>query len=227
MKIPYVSYKQIKMLDEFMVEQFGVEVVMMMEEAGYRIAEFIRDNFSRGKLIVCAGKGNNGGDGLAAARHLKNFGYDVEIFLITKELANEPMRYLKIAELMNINLFTSIDELKLKIKSYDLVIDSLIGYSLSGAPRGIYKEAIEAINTVSCPVVACDIPSGVDTDHGTIYEPYVRATHILFLSLPKQGCKNLLADKYVGDIGVPRELYESIGVAPVNYFQDTSILRLD
>jgi len=76
-------------------------------------------------------------------------------------------------------------------------------------------------------IIACDTPSGVDTDKGPIYDLHINASHILFLSLPKIGCKDLKAEKYVADIGVPKDLYKMIGLKAKNYFKKNSIIDLN
>ena len=137
MSIPYVSRKQIAKLDELIVNHFKISVLMMMENAGYRMAEFVRQQFPKKKnILICAGKGNNGGDGIAAARHLLNFGYSPKLFLITANLKNEPAAYLKIAKMLKIPIFTSLQKLALELKHTDIVYDCLIGYNLRGKPEG-------------------------------------------------------------------------------------------
>jgi len=227
MSIPYVTHKQIAKLDELMVKHFKISVVMMMENAGYRSAEFFRQEFpKRKKILICVGKGNNGGDGIAAARHLLNFGYKPRIFLIPPQLKKEPATHLKIAKILNIPLFTSITQLKKEVKKTDVIYDCLIGYNLRGNPRGKFAEAIELMNNSKKLIVACDTPSGIDTDKGAIYSPYINASHIVFLSLPKIGCKKLKAKKFVADIGVPADLYPKIGIVKRDYFNKEEIIKL-
>jgi hydroxyethylthiazole kinase-like uncharacterized protein yjeF len=227
MHIPYVSREQITKLDELMVNHFKIPVVMMMENAGYRMAEFIRKEFaSKKKILFCIGKGNNGGDGIAAARHLLNFGFSPTLSLITEELKkNEPKKHLEIAHVLGIPIFTSLERLPKEIEETDVIIDCLIGYNLQGAPRDSFAYAISAMNDSGKPIVACDVPSGVGDEE--IFEPHVNATHILFLSLPKRGCQQLEARKFVCDIGVPAALYPMIQIEKKNYFEHMNIVSLD
>jgi len=227
MSIPYINHQQIAKLDTLMVSYFKIPVTMMMENAGYRMAEFIRQEFPKKKnILICVGKGNNGGDGIAAARYLLNFGYKPKLFLITTQLKKEPAMYLKVAKILKIPILTSIVQLRKEVKKTDSIYDCLIGYNLKGNPRNKFAEAIETINASKKPVVACDIPSGIDTNKGVAYSPYVHASHILFLSLPKIGCKKLKAKKYVADIGVPADLYPKIGVKKKDYFKKRGIVSL-
>ncbi|MBR9690629.1 NAD(P)H-hydrate epimerase [Candidatus Woesearchaeota archaeon] len=225
--IPYVNQKQISKLDKLMVEQFNIPVVIVMESAGYRLAEFARKQFPREKnILICCGKGNNGGDGIAAARHLLNFGYKPKIFLITKDVKNEPKTHLDIARKLKISIITTLKKLENELEKTNIVYDCLIGYNLKGNPKGDFKEAINLINKSKKKIVACDIPSGIDADKGVISENYIKASHILFLSLPKIGCKELKAKKFVADIGVPKALYPKIKIKAKNYFQKKSIIKI-
>jgi len=227
MAIPYVSRKQIAKLDQLMVRHFKIPIIMMMEHAGYRMAEFVRKTFpKKRRVLICCGKGNNGGDGIAAARHLLNFGYQPTLFLITNQLKHEPKMHLRIVKTLNIPLITSLKQLQRELNKTDIVYDCLIGYNLKGVPRGKFTNAITSINNVKKPIIACDVPSGVDTDKGITQDSYIRASHILFLSLPKQGCKRLNAKKYVADIGVPKALYPKINVKAGNYFKKQPIVTL-
>lgn len=222
-----VSRKDIAKLDELMIEYFGIPVVMMMELASYRLAELVRLRYpTKKQVLICAGKGNNGGDGIAAARHLLNFGYEPVIFLLSEELKEEPAQHLAIAKKLDIRVVTGFDDLELLLHTVDLVLDCLLGYNVNGVPRGAYAETILKMNESGKPILACDMPSGVDTDEGAIFEPYIRAETILFLSLPKQGCDSLPAEKYVADMGVPAALYPMIGLAEENLFEKESIIRL-
>jgi hydroxyethylthiazole kinase-like uncharacterized protein yjeF len=224
--IPSVTREQIAKLDELMVDYFKIPVVMMMELASYRLAEFIRQRYpEQRRVLLCCGKGNNGGDGIAAARHLLNFGYEPVIFLVSEELKADPATHVEIAKGLDIRILTRFDDLELLLHDVDLVVDCLLGYNLEGGPRDAFAEAIHTINESGKPVVACDIPSGVDTDEGPIYEPYVRAETILFLSLPKRGCDQLEGEKYVADMGVPAQLYPMIGLQEKNHFAKESIVK--
>jgi len=226
MQVPYINHKQISKLDDLMVNYFNIPVVMMMENAGYRMAEFIRKQFPTKKriLLVC-GKGNNGGDGIAAARHLLNFGYEPTIFLITKKISKEPLIHLKIAKKLQIPMITTTKELRKEIVKQDIVYDCLIGYNLKGGLKKEFKKVVEIINQIKKPIIACDIPSGIDTDKGAIHKEYINATHILFLSLPKIGCKKIKAKKFVADIGIPKALYAKINVKSQNYFKKETIIK--
>ena len=224
--IPWATREQCAKLDELMVEKFHVPVLAMMEQAGTRLAEFVRQEFPKSRtILICCGKGNNGGDGFAASRHLRNFGFEVAMYA-AKESRAEPLVFREDAISLGVPIFSSLEKLKAEISKADLIIDCLIGYNLQGAPREPFAAAIRMLNKSGKPVIACDIPSGVDADKGAIFQPYVRASHILFLSLPKVGCKTLDAKKWVADIGVQKELYPLIGFPEEDYFSEAPLLQV-
>ncbi|MBR9680427.1 MAG: NAD(P)H-hydrate epimerase [Candidatus Altiarchaeota archaeon] len=225
--VPWVSKAQISKLDSLMVNHYKISVIMMMENAGYRMAEFVRLKYPKKKdVLILVGKGNNGGDGLSAARHLLNFGFSPKIFLIDKQLKGPSKRHLEISKKLKIPIFTSIKTLKSELKETKLIYDCLIGYNLKGEPRGKFKDVIDISNNSKRPIIACDVPSGIDTDKGIIYNTHIKPHSILFLSLPKIGCKKIKSKKYVADIGVPKDLYRKIKVDPNNYFKKNSIIKL-
>lgn len=226
MQFPYISKEQMSILDQKLVDS-GITVTIMMEDAGRRLAEFARDNFKDKKNVLLAcGKGNNGGDGISAARHLQNFGFFPTLYLITEELQNEPLLYLNIAKKCQVPIITQIQELEKQIKETDIIYDCLIGYNLKGEPKDEFKEAIEIINKSKKQVISCDIPSGTDADLGIIHKIYIKADYIIFLSLPKVGSKDIDAQKYVADIGVPQKLYKEINIKQDNYFKEKDIIKI-
>lgn len=227
MKFPFVNRQQISELDRLMVERFRIPVSMMMEQAGYRIAEFVRSVNRKNKpVVICVGKGNNGGDGIAAARHLLNFGYEPKLFLVSEDIKGEPLEHLNVARTLGIPLIAR-KNLEEETFGCGTIVDCLIGYNLSGAPRPPFDEVIRIINRSGKPIISVDIPSGIDTDKGPIHSDYIHATHILFLSLPKIGCLEVGAEKFVGDIGVPKALYPLIGIEAKNYFEKRGIEKID
>ena len=119
------------------------------------------------------------------------------------------------------------------VKLADLILDAIIGYSLSGAPRGVSASLIRAVNDHDAPVLSLDVPSGVDTATGSVYDPSIKADATLTLALPKEGLKGDAArervgELYIGDISIPPELYArpplNLDVGPI--FADDSIVRL-
>jgi NAD(P)H-hydrate epimerase len=114
----------------------------------------------------------------------------------------------------------------------DLILDALIGYSLSGDPRGAVAEWIERVNVSKRPVLALDTPSGLDTTTGIPAASCIRAKATMTLALPKTGlltpqAQSFVGDLYVADISVPPELYKRIGVTVAPIFSQETIIHFN
>lgn len=214
-RIPAISTRQMVEVDRLMIEKYGVLLIQMMENAGRNLAELSRrllggDLHTR-QVVVLAGAGNNGGGGMAAARHLHNRGADVRLKLVARSsgLKDAPGRQFQILSAIGINPEEEPD-----LSQAHLIIDAMIGYGLEGDPIDPVAEWIERANASSRPVVALDVPSGLDAATGKPGSPCLRAAATLTLALPKTGLLAPQAREYVGDlhladIGVPPELYAS------------------
>ena len=216
-EVPFISTDQMREVDRAMIDDYDIVLIQMMENAGRELAHLARSRFLEGdprgrKVLVLAGTGGNGGGGLVCARRLDNWGADVTVWLPAppSELAETPRHQLTILERMEVPIEIAGDESDLP--SADLIVDALIGYSLSGAPRGSSAGLIRAANAHTAPVLALDVPSGVDTATGAAYDPAILAEATLTLALPKQGLQRDTAKKQVGelylaDISIPPGLY--------------------
>lgn len=236
--LPYLTTEQMIEVDRAMIEDYGIDLIQMMVNAGRNLANLARSRFlngdPRGKhVIVLAGTGGNGGGALVAARRLSNYGAQVEIVL-TKTPANfrpVPAHQLSILSKMFVTLLdaTRLDQ----TQQADLVLDGIIGYSLSGPPRGLAADLIRWANDQTAPVLALDVPSGLDATQATVYDPTIRATATLTLALPKVAFRNpasvgVTGELYLADIGVPPQLYAqpplNLTLGPI--FAQSDILRL-
>jgi NAD(P)H-hydrate epimerase len=113
-----------------------------------------------------------------------------------------------------------------------LILDAIIGYSLSGNPRGVAADLIRWANMKNTPILALDTPSGLDTTSGRAYEPTIRATATMTLALPKQGLLNPNSTLYVGelylaDISIPPELFAKMGIAVPPLFAEQDIIHIE
>ncbi|MBN1666798.1 MAG: NAD(P)H-hydrate epimerase [Anaerolineales bacterium] len=230
MQIPHITTQQMVEVDRLMIEEYGIQLIQMMENAGRNLAELSRRMLGgevRGKRIaLLCGAGNNGGGGMVAARHLHNWGAEIVLKVLPGEekLKNVPAHQFHILEKMGILDWENID-----LDSVDLVIDAMIGYGLTGDPREPIADWIQRLNDADRPVLALDTPSGLDTTTGIPGNPCVRATATMTLALPKSGLMTTQAKPFVGalylaDIGVPPELYAapSLGLNIGHIFiQDT------
>jgi NAD(P)H-hydrate epimerase len=236
-EVPHLTTAQMVEVDRAMIEDFGIDLVRMMENAGRNLAHLARSRFLDGdprgrSVVVLAGHGGNGGGALVAARRLSNYGADVAVVISRPEfdLASVPGQQLDIVQRMGIGV-QSVDMVA-GVPPADLMIDGLIGYSLSGAPQGATASLIEWANLQGAPVLSLDAPSGVDTTTGTVFEPAIRATATMTLALPKEGLRSPGVESHVGelylaDISVPPELYaESLNIEVGPLFAESDLVRL-
>ncbi len=235
--VPHLTASQMVEVDRAMIEDFGIDLVQMMENAGRNLAHLARLRFLEGdpsgrSVIVLAGHGGNGGGALVAARRLHNYGARVTVVISrsAQEFAPVPAQQLDILRRMGVPIET--DHALADLSAADLVIDGVIGYSLSGAPRGRAATLIEWANQQPAPVLSLDAPSGVDVTDGVVHQPAVRAAATMTLALPKEGLRAAGVDAHVGelylaDISVPRELYSTyLGIALGPLFAEGDLLRL-
>lgn len=237
--IPTVTVEQMREVDRLMVEEIGISILMMMENASRNIAVLARKmlggSIQGKKIVILCGKGNNGGDGLGASRHLINFGADCRVFLSTTALnlgSNAKVQYdilLKLkAEINEYDAFSK-KQLESELLSTDLIIDALLGYNLVGAPKEPIAKFIKLVNNAKKPVLAIDIPSGLNGNTGEAYDPAVKAVTTITLALPKAGLTKDVARDYVGelylaDLSVPRIVYKKLGINIPNIFEHEEVI---
>lgn len=237
--LPALTTKQMIEVDRAMIEDYRIELIQMMENAGRDLAHLARRRFldgdPRGKpVVVLAGSGGNGGGALVAARRLHNYGADVRVYLTRPraEFAPVPAHQLDILLRMGVPVFEA-GEIVTALAP-QLIVDGIIGYSLQGDPRGAAADLIRWANGQGAPILALDTPSGLDTASGTAHAPTIRAAATMTLALPKVGLMSDAATPYVGelylaDISVPPALYAGPGlqfsVEPIFAFEDIVRLR--
>ncbi|MEX1009424.1 MAG: NAD(P)H-hydrate epimerase [Acidimicrobiia bacterium] len=215
---------QMRDVDRRMIEDFHIELVQMMENAGRNLADLAVALFDPLDAVVLAGPGGNGGGGIVAARHLANRGVRIAI---TRSHADDDLspvtaHQVEIAQRMVI----AVDD---EPREASLVIDALVGYGLRGDPAGRTAALIRWANERSSPVLSLDIPSGLDATTGRIGDPCVRATATLTLALPKQGLVDTVqtGTLYVADISVPRDLYGEMRIDVPALFTEGAVVRLE
>lgn len=216
----FASSREMSLLDGLALER-GLAIRQMMELAGWHMLELFRElGFTRRqRIIVCAGKGNKGGDGLAAARHLSNGGHTLFIALATSRarLKPDPAHHLHLLEEMSIPIVEYEKDparVRSEIAKASVVLDALIGYSLVGAPRGTFGDLIKLLQRHP-RVISYDVPSGLDAKTGEAHEPCVSAFATLTLALPKKAFQSTSgAEKsgtiYLADLGIPRAIYDAL-----------------
>lgn len=226
MPIPYppgepLTCQQIRELDILAIEHVGIPGIVLMENAARGAAEFIYEklmNPAASRAVILCGPGNNGGDGLAIARHLKNAGVRPTVVL-----AAPPERYRDDAG-VNLRILQRIDcplleahaepispQVEEAILEADVLVDALLGTAASGAPRGTLAGLVELANAARGRRVAIDIPTGLDADTGRTHTPCLRADATVTFVAAKTGfdapaARACLGHVVVVDIGAPREL---------------------
>jgi len=223
--IPALTRDQMTEIDRLMVEEAHISLLQMMENAGRALAEFVVNRYQPTRVTLFAGRGGNGGGGLVAARHLSNRGITVDV------VTSSPMPdYVGVpAHQIRALAATAVRFTPEPPPAPDVVIDSLIGYSLSGPPRGRVLDLIASMTRTDTPIVALDIPSGVDSTSGESPGTSVKATSTLTLALPKTGLalSPNTGSLHLADISVPATLYQRIGVeVAADMFADSQIIDL-
>ncbi len=183
-------------------------------------------------MVILAGPGGNGGGALVCARRLAGWGAAVSVVVSATEEAFTPVPRHQLRALRRLDV--SISETGYELSAQPaLIIDGLIGYSLRGAPRGRAEELIRWANQAPSPVLSLDVPSGFDPSSGEPLDPAIRATATLTLALPKLGLRAARAaahvgELYLGDIGVPRQLYRRspLNLRVPDIFASDDLVRL-
>ena len=235
--VPSLTTDQMVEVDRAMIEDYGIDLVRMMENAGRALAHLARVRFLDGDpqgrhIVVLAGTGGNGGGVLVAARRLHNYGAQVTALVTKPDESLTPVARDQLAILRNMGVTIGGAEDAGDLAAADVVLDGLIGYSLRGAPRGAAATLIRRANEQTAPVLSLDAPSGVDTTTGVVLEPAIEATATLTLALPKGGLRNSDVDKNVGDlyladISVPPELYARfLGMELPQIFAKADVVQL-
>src|SRR3990170_8448826 len=209
-------------LDRRAAEEFGVPTLLLMEAAGRGVIEASRRLVGnpRPRVVIVAGKGNNGGDGLVAARLMLAAGWRVAVILLARdaEMTGDAAVNLQASrragvEIINLDS-TAVSGLRGLLAGADLIVDALFGPGFRGPVVGLAAKSIEAINTSGKPVLAVDIPSGVNGDTGAVDGPAVRAAATVTMGLPKSGLvltpgAEQAGRIWVADVGHPKRLIET------------------
>lgn len=218
--LPTMTRQQVREVDRRAVEEFGLSGRVLMENAGRGAADVLRDRGVRGPVVLCCGKGNNGGDGFVIARHLEAAGVDVEVLLFTDphELTGDAATNFAVLRRAQTPVTAALElspaEREATLQSADWIVDALLGTGLTGEVRAPYDEAIACINRAGRPVLAVDLPSGMDCDSGQPLGSCVQAQVTATFVARKQGfdasgAEGLTGEVVVLPIGVPRLLLQT------------------
>jgi ADP-dependent NAD(P)H-hydrate dehydratase / NAD(P)H-hydrate epimerase len=205
---PLHDAEGMRAVDSWAIEERGVPSLELMEAAGAAVAEAVRGLAPGGPARVVCGKGNNAGDGLVAARHLRETGFEVEVLLLwpAGELSGDAAANL---ERVDGAREVSPEEVEAALAGSGAIVDAIFGTGFSGAPRSPAADAIAAINGTGAPVVAADVASGVDAATGEVDGPAVDATLTVAFHAAKLGHRIAPGKRHTGELRVA-----AIGIPP-------------
>ncbi|MBI5887748.1 MAG: NAD(P)H-hydrate dehydratase [Deltaproteobacteria bacterium] len=230
--------RHMRSIDGAAVKAYGLRGLQLMENAGRGLAEAVKKEATglNPRVAVIAGKGSNGGDGYAAARHLKNSGFHVEVFSLARieDLKGDALinarAWQKMGELFFILTPAQLKKHVLALRHSSVIVDAIFGTGLSSPVRGISCEVINLINRLGKKVVAADVPSGVDASTGRTLGCAVMADVTATMALMKIGLllypgRSLAGRVDVVDIGVPLSLLEDERIR-WNIIEDADMRRI-
>lgn len=240
--IPSVDQATMQAADRIATDRVGISLLQMMENAGHQLAELTRMTLGgtvSGRLVVVlAGTGNNAGGGMVAARRLAGWGADVCVVFARPLLRLRPVPCAQVEPMLAAGVRAAVAghdrshaEIAGEIMQADAVVDALIGYSLHGAPDGVYEPLIELAGLGHGAVISLDIPSGLDASSGERPGSAVSADATLALALPKSGMslgegRRLSGVGFVADIGLPASIFTELGVSTGAWFEHGALVRL-
>jgi NAD(P)H-hydrate epimerase len=219
-----VTADEMRELDRLTIQRFGVPSLALMERAGEKVAQAILERFGRAAkkgVLVVAGKGNNGGDGFVVARLLKKKRIPCEVALLagkqelTADARHNLEAYLKLKGKIFPVASGDLARLSQRTRRNGLIVDAIFGTGLKSDVRDIYAEAITLMNASGLPIVAVDIPSGLDGDRGTPLGVAIQAKLTVALGQAKLGeviypGVDYVGDLVVADIGIDPRAVESV-----------------
>jgi NAD(P)H-hydrate epimerase len=227
--VPAVTTNQMIEIDRIAMEETGPNLFQMMENAGRNLAELsiktLGNSWDKSEILILAGTGGNGGGGICAARHLANKGAKVEVCITDVENLKEvPAYQMHILKSTSTKIISIKD---LQNENPDLIIDAIIGYSLSGKPKGSSAEMIEWASKKLGVRISLDVPSGVNATSGEVTGTFINPDLTMTLALPKTGLIPVVTgDLYLADIGIPAKVYEKLKIDYQPPFEEKYYVKL-
>jgi len=227
--VPTVTMEQMIEIDRIAMEETGPNLFQMMENAGRNLAELtiksLGKSWNKSEILILAGTGGNGGGGICAARHLANRGAKVYVCITdTEKLKDVPAYQLHILKSTNAKIIP-VEELK--YENPDLIIDAIIGYSLTGKPKCTSAEMIDWASNKLGIRISLDVPSGVNATSGEKMGTFINPDITMTLALPKTGLlSDVTGDLYLADIGIPSKVYEKLNLNYQSPFSEKYYVKL-
>lgn len=236
-----VTAQQMRDVQRVAQEEFGIDILQLTENAG-RAAALLALAMLGGKgrgqrIVILCGGGNKGAAGLAAARHLSNWGFRVDPIVsgVEEDASFNARRQLQTLRQSGVLEPADMESSEITVEDQladaELVIDALVGYGLEGAPQGIASAVTHLALQAARPTLALDVPTGVNATTGEVSSPAIRACTTLMLDLPKRGVLELGARQHTGelflaDLGIPISVPERLGISVAGVFNEGPIVRL-
>jgi len=221
-----VNGDQMKAIDNYSINELGIPSLILMEKAAMACAKVILDTTKKDdKIVAVCGTGNNGGDGIATARILKEAGLDVSVLLIGEEekVSEQTKKQLEIGRHLDLPIFNYKNILNEDwIEEYNIVVDAMFGIGLSKMILGDYELVINQINQYHAKVFAIDIPSGIDAGSGNVWNVAIKADVTITFGYNKLGLVFYPGAEYAGtvivaDIGFPQKALKAVGPKTFTY----------
>ena len=236
-KLVSATTSQMREIDRVVTQEYGLQIVQMMEKAGRSLARLCRlmlgGSVEGRRILILAGGGKNAGGGLAAARSLHNWGADVEVALAVRDdsLKRSVVVQFNVLESMGVPFVEASTLRATELKGFDLIVDALLGYGIEGDPAAEFAHVISLTNESKKPVVALDIPSGLNASTGKPFDPCITASATMTLAVLKTGLLESTAAEFVGelwlaDVGIPPEVLVKVGLEGENPFIEDDLVLL-
>ena len=233
--LPFIMPDQMAQIEKLLSEDYGISTLQVLENAGLNLAVLARDKFlgnepNGKKVVVVTGPGSNGGGAMVAARRLRNWGASVSLLLTEPngKFEKETVEQFSICQKQNIPIVETIGKA-------NLVIDGIKGYEFKGRLSNYEIKIVGEINDSGIPVLAFEMPTGLDLSTGSPGEKTIKAEATLGLAIPKYGHFRQKAAKFIGelflsDICVPVEIYKSLKIPTENLaraFGESPVVKIN
>lgn len=240
-EVPWATAAQMRDVQRLAQEDFSIDILQITENAGRACAmlalKMLGGKARRQHVVLLCGGGNKGAAGLAAARHLSNWGFSVNPIVsgVEEEASFTSRRQLQTLRQSGILEPADLEQSEITVEdqlaSAELVIDALVGYGLEGPPVGIAAAVTHLALDAKRPTLALDVPTGVNATTGEVSFPAIRAATTLMLDLPKKGLadpatRNYAGELFLADLGIPVSVHERLGIPLGSLFTDGPIVRL-
>ncbi len=217
---------QMREIDQMATEIAKIPSIILMENAAAACVRQLNTyNLEKKRVAIFSGKGNNGGDGFAIARHLINQGIETEVFLVcgTTFSGDAQINYNILKNMgAEIHEISDLSDIKYKILSFDIIVDAILGTGIKGEVSGIAKDVIDAINKYKKFTLSVDVPSGINSDTGEVLSTAISADVTVTFAAYKVGMLLYPARDFCGEIivegiSIPKSLMEHININVTDY----------